>query len=88
MILGLVLLGQSVNLLIFTSGSLVRGIPALVKPGKFLPEAVHSDPLPQALILTAIVIGFGVLTFSLVLIRQTYKVLETDDLDEVISSDS
>jgi hypothetical protein len=41
----------------------------------------HADPLPQALILTAIVIGFGVQAFALVLIRRVYRETGTDDLD-------
>jgi multicomponent Na+:H+ antiporter subunit C len=42
-----------------------------------------ADPLPQALILTAIVISFGVLAFALALLHQTYKSTGTDDLDRI-----
>jgi multisubunit Na+/H+ antiporter MnhC subunit len=43
----------------------------------------YSDPVPQALVLTAIVIGFGLLAFSLVLAHRVHATLGTDDVDEV-----
>ena len=46
------------------------------------------DPLPQALILTAIVIGFGVLAFAIVLVRRAYRTLGTVDLDELKETES
>jgi multicomponent Na+:H+ antiporter subunit C len=45
--------------------------------------ASYADPLPQALILTAIVISFGVTAFMLVLAYRTYKEHKTDDLDKL-----
>ncbi|MCG8668515.1 MAG: NADH-quinone oxidoreductase subunit K, partial [Pseudomonadales bacterium] len=47
-----------------------------------------ADPLPQALILTAIVIAFGVLAFSVVLIHRAYEVVGTDDLDQMKDTDT
>jgi multicomponent Na+:H+ antiporter subunit C len=47
-----------------------------------------ADPLPQALILTAIVISFGVLVFALVLIHRVYQVVGSDDLDDLTTTDS
>ncbi|WP_018404257.1 NADH-quinone oxidoreductase subunit K [Marinobacter gelidimuriae] len=47
-----------------------------------------ADPLPQALILTAIVIAFGVLAFAVVLIRRAYEVVGTDDLDQMKDTDT
>ncbi len=49
---------------------------------------IVADPLPQALILTAIVISFAVLAFALVLIYRTYQTLGTDDLDELKATDT
>jgi multicomponent Na+:H+ antiporter subunit C len=46
-----------------------------------------ADPLPQALILTAIVISFGVLAFALALVHRTHQSIGTDDLDEMRSTD-
>jgi multicomponent Na+:H+ antiporter subunit C len=45
------------------------------------------DPLPQALILTAIVIGFSVLSFALVLFHRAYQTIGSDDPDELKVSD-
>lgn len=87
LILGLGLLGHAANLLIFTMGRLVRGHPPLIPEGG--PEMLQdiADPLPEALILTAIVIGFGVQAFATVLIRRCHETLGTDDLDEMRSTD-
>ncbi len=85
-LIGLMLLGQAINLLIFTAGRLERASPPLIPPGAS--ELTHSaDPLPQALILTAIVISFGVTAFALVLARQTYTVLGTNDMNELRDTD-
>jgi multicomponent Na+:H+ antiporter subunit C len=46
-----------------------------------------ADPLPQALILTAIVIGFGVLAFAMVLAYRAYQTVGNDDLDKLQSTD-
>jgi multicomponent Na+:H+ antiporter subunit C len=43
----------------------------------------YADPVPQALVLTAIVIGFGLLAFSLVLAHRVHATSGTDDVDEV-----
>jgi multicomponent Na+:H+ antiporter subunit C len=85
--IGLVLLGQSANLLIFTVSGLTRGNPPLVPSDESMPPVPFADPLPQALVLTAIVIGFGVLAFTLVLVKRVYQTVGTDDLDEMRSTD-
>ena len=87
LILGLVLLSHGANLLIFTVGGLTRARPPIVPPGATAPVAPSADPMPQALILTAIVIGFGVLAFSLVLFHRGYQTFGSDDPDELKVSD-
>lgn len=87
LIIGLSLLSQAANLLIFTLGRLTRGRPALIPLGATQPEGPYADPLPQALILTAIVIGFGVQAFAVVLIKRAYQTVGTDDLDDMKSTD-
>lgn len=87
LIIGLSLLGYASNLLIFTIGDLARGEPALIAANATELIAPYADPLPQALILTAIVIGFGSQAFAIVLIRRINKTLKTDDLDEVTRTD-
>lgn len=86
LIIGLALLSHAANLLLFTVGSLggpVRGRPPVVEPGMTALMGTHADPLPQALILTAIVISFGVLAFALVLVHRTYQGVGSDDLDQM-----
>jgi multicomponent Na+:H+ antiporter subunit C len=88
LVIGLVLLSHAVNLLIFTSAGLTRGKPAFIAEGADYPIPPYADPLPQALILTAIVIGFGVMAFTLVLFKRAYAEVGTDDLDQMKSTDS
>ncbi|MDJ0974118.1 MAG: NADH-quinone oxidoreductase subunit K [Planctomycetota bacterium] len=66
--LGIVLLGLAVNLLVFTMTGAVHGRAPLVEPGASSPEPPYADPVPQALVLTAIVIGFALQAFALVLL--------------------
>ncbi len=88
MIMGVVLMGHAANLLIFTLGGLVRGLPPYIAEGQKHLGEHFADPLPQALILTAIVIGFGVNAFGVVLIRRVHESVKTGDLDEMIETDS
>jgi multicomponent Na+:H+ antiporter subunit C len=83
LIIGLGLLSNGTNVLIFAAGGLTRSRPPVVPAGadRLLPP--YADPVPQSLILTAIVIGFGVLAFSLVLAHRVHQSLGTDDVDEV-----
>lgn len=81
LIIGLMFLSQASNLLIFVSSGLTRGRPPIAPPEATELVAPYADPLPQALILTAIVISFGVLAFFIVLVYQAYKKLGTEDLD-------
>jgi multicomponent Na+:H+ antiporter subunit C len=87
LIIGLALLGNAANLLIFTAGGLTRGRAPLVAPGQTQPDLPIADPLPQALILTAIVIGFGVLAFAMVLVYRTYQITKTDDTGDLTATD-
>jgi multicomponent Na+:H+ antiporter subunit C len=94
LILGLVLLGHASNLLIFAAGANLagehgqRGAPPLVHQGQDALTPPFADPLPQALILTAIVIGFGVLAFALVMVHKVYQAVGTDDLDRMRATDA
>ncbi|MDP3693622.1 Na+/H+ antiporter subunit C [Bradyrhizobium sp.] len=62
-VLGLTLLSYAVNALIFFGGRLGASAPPLILPG----TDGHADPLPQALVLTAIVIGFGMTAYLVAL---------------------
>ena len=83
LIIGLGLLSNGTNLLIFTAGGLTRAQPAVVPPGSERLLAPYADPVPQALVLTAIVIGFGLLAFSLVLAHRVHATVGSDDVDEI-----
>jgi len=78
-ILGTSIIGHGVNLLILTMGGLKKGGPPLLG----LKETLYTDPLPQALLLTAIVINFATTALILVLSYRAYHVLGTDDLAEL-----
>jgi multicomponent Na+:H+ antiporter subunit C len=79
MIVGLSVVGAAVNLLVFAAGRLEHAAPPIVAAGRqALVQA--ANPLPQALVLTAIVIGFALLCFSLVLVARLARAAGSDDL--------
>lgn len=82
-VLGVVLLGSGVNLLIFTAGRVTRANPPIVPSGQATPEGYFANPLPQALILTAIVIGFGIFAYLIVLTFRAYQALDADHTDQM-----
>jgi multicomponent Na+:H+ antiporter subunit C len=81
--LGIAILGNGVNLLLFTAGRVTREIPPIIPDGLDTLPAGAANPLPQALILTAIVISFSFLTFLLVLTYRAYQDLSTDNTDDM-----
>ncbi|MCG6910003.1 MAG: NADH-quinone oxidoreductase subunit K [Deltaproteobacteria bacterium] len=81
-VFGFTLMGNAVNLLIFTAGRLRHIHPPLIPPDQISLSRAVSNALPQALILTAIVIGFAMVTFLLVLLLRTYEHTGTLDVDE------
>jgi len=83
LIIGIGLLSNGTNLLIFTAGGLTRGRPPVIPDGAEALVPPYADPVPQALVLTAIVIGFGLLAFSLVLAHRVHETVGTDDVDDV-----
>lgn len=71
-LVGILLLSQAANLIVFASGGLIHGAAPLAdKDGTPM-----ADPLPQALVLTAIVIGFGILSFLLILLHRNPESVE------------
>ena len=71
-IIGLSLLSNGSNVLIFAAAGVTRAKPPIVSDTSLTADQ-FADPVPQALILTAIVIGFGVLAFSLVMAHQVHR---------------
>ena len=76
-VLGLTLLSYAVNLFLFVSGRLVVNAPPVIQDG----VTSYTDPLPQALVLTAIVISFGMTAFAVVLALRLYGDHEDDYVD-------
>ena len=76
---GLILISNAANLVIFASGGLTPEQPPLIALGETVPAA----GLPKALVLTAIVIGFGLFAFALVLVYRGYQTMGTLDSDEM-----
>lgn len=82
LIIGLAVLSNAVNLIIFTAGGLSRGKAPVIPDDEVALTPPFADPLVQALILTAIVIGFGTLAYSLVVVFRAYQATGSDDTDE------
>jgi multicomponent Na+:H+ antiporter subunit C len=86
-IIGLALLSNGVNLLLFVSAGVSRDGAPLIQRGELELAAGGADPLPQALVLTAIVIGFGVLAFFIALAYRAYRVVGDDSTNLLNTSD-
>lgn len=82
---GIIMISTSINLLIFTVGRLTKNAPAFIKTATI--STTVANALPQAMILTAIVIGFGIMALSLILITQTWQALGTMDSDQLQESE-
>lgn len=80
-IIGLSLLAYAVNLFIFAMGRLRLGAPPVIAPGLGSDPALYTDPLPQALVLTAIVIGFATTALFLVVLLASRGLSGTDHVD-------
>jgi multicomponent Na+:H+ antiporter subunit C len=73
-VFGILLLGQAAVLFLFSTGGLERRKAPLVPLGEELPPEPFADPLPQALVLTAIVIAFALQAFALALMTAGARV--------------
>ena len=76
LVLGLTLFSYAVNLFLFASGRLKMNAPPLIREG-----AAYTDPLPQALVLTAIVIGFGMTAYLVMLALRVLAESGDDSVD-------
>jgi multicomponent K+:H+ antiporter subunit C len=79
--IGLTLLSYAVNLFIFAMGRLRIGDAAIVPAGAAADPAAYADPLPQALVLTAIVINFATTALLLVVLLASRGLSGTDHVD-------
>lgn len=80
-IIGLCLLSYAVNLFIFSMGRLTIGAPPIMPKGGFINPVAYADPLPQALVLTAIVISFATTALFLVIMIASRGLTGTDHVD-------
>ena len=80
-IIGLSLLSYAVNLFIFSMGRLTLGAPPIMPRGGFIDPTAYADPVPQALVLTAIVISFATTALFLVVLIASRGVTGTDHVD-------
>lgn len=86
-LLGVLFLSHCANLILFLLTGPKPSLSAIITDGKNILAPDSSDPLAQALILTAIVISFGFLAFLLALAREAYEVLQTDELETIQDHD-
>lgn len=82
-IMGLMLLSYAVNLLLFVSGQLWQDQPPILQEGQLADPSLYADPVPQALVLTAIVIGFATTALYLVVLLASRGLSGTDHVDGV-----
>jgi multicomponent K+:H+ antiporter subunit C len=82
-IIGLSLLSYAVNLFIFSTGGLQSGMPPVLGPGETGGLSTYVDPVPQALVLTAIVINFAMTALFLVVLLAARGLTGTDHVDGV-----
>lgn len=87
LLIGLILLGNGANLLIFVLSGLKKGTPPLIPATSDVIAGAYADPLPQAVILTAIVISFGLQAFAIVLLKRAWAVIKNDNLDQMNTTD-
>lgn len=80
-LIGLMLLSNAANLSIFAAGRLTWAAPPLIPSDAEAPVGEVANALPQALILTAIVISFGLVAFTMVLAYRAYQEIGTVDTD-------
>jgi multisubunit Na+/H+ antiporter MnhC subunit len=80
-VLGLALMSYAVNLFIFVTGRLIVDRPPIIRDGMPVDASLYADPVPQALVLTAIVISFATTALFLVLLLAARGLTGTDHVD-------
>lgn len=84
-ILGMSLLTYAVNVFLFASGRLTVGAPPILQKG--VEGVIYTDPLPQALVLTAIVISFGMTAVVVMIALGAYLGADDDSVNDPIEDD-
>lgn len=83
LVIGLAMIGYATNLTLFTITGLRSVAVPVIEEGEKVLSVPFADPLPQALILTAIVIGLGAQALAIVLGKRAHDELETIDMDDL-----
>lgn len=86
-VIGIMLLSQGANLLVLAVGRLTPLTPVFALSESKVPPVGYADPLPQALVLTAIVIGFGLVIFTIALLLRAYDAVGSDDMNAFNQTD-
>lgn len=87
LIIGVILFGYGSVFFLFSVTGVTKNSPPLLSEEAFIPDQL-ADPLPQALALTAIVISIGVQIFVIILLKKTYENVDTEDIDDLNSTDT
>lgn len=85
-VIGLAMLGGGVNLLVFAAGGVVTEVPAIIPESQYT-LGIAANPVPQALVLTSIVISFALFCFSLVLVWRLMAIVRSDDVGVLRASE-
>lgn len=85
--LGLAILGNAVNVYIFVMGRLAINLPPIINKNIPVNPADYTDPIPQALVLTAIVIGFGMIAYMVVLSLRLFYEADSGRINEKAKDD-
>lgn len=88
LVIGVMFLSQAANLMVFTTAGLRTEKSGIIPADETVLAANAADPLPQALVLTAIVIGFGMLAFTIALIYRATRAIQSHDLNDYKTTDS
>lgn len=86
-ILGIMLMGHGANLMLFSTGDLKMGGLPIIPKGMTEVVGEVSDPISQAIVLNAIIIGFGVTAFVLILFYRTYKTVGSHEMADYSHSE-
>lgn len=85
-IIGILFLSNATNLLVFLAAGVSAAKPVFVDE-HYVSSDLFADPLPQALVLTSIVIGLGIVAYTLALKHKFFSETGTDDLDQIKKTD-
>lgn len=87
LLIGLSLLAHGANILLLAASGPLRRVSPIIPPDADAPPIDAADPLPQAMILTAIVISMAVVAFAVVLVHRARQAIGSGDVDDLRTTD-